>query len=204
MVNNLNIFKALVLIISGINFIFCQSTEEILKTMQEKSLMLNDSYYKFKIESKVDNPMLPITGEIYTKGEKYFIDTEYIDQIYDGENIFTIVHENQEIIIGNSDIPLFNFTPYQLLNFFTKDHELYNLSNSRKYIIKAVNKNAGVIYFISINSSNYSIEKIEMQDSTSEQIINTFLTLTYDYNLSVPMSLFKFDIENYENYTLVK
>ena len=43
-----------------------------------------------------------------------------------------------------------------------------------------------------------------MQDSTSEQIINTFLTLTYDYNLSVPMSLFKFDIENYENYTLVK
>ena len=204
MVNNLNIFKALVLIISGINFIFCQSTEEILKAMQEKSLMLNDSYYKFKIESKVDNPMLPITGEIYTKGEKYFIDTEYIDQIYDGENIFTIVHENQEIIIGNSDIPLFNFTPYQLLNFFTKDHELYNLSNSRKYIIKAVNKNAGVIYFISINSSNYSIEKIEMQDSTSEQIINTFLTLTYDYNLSVPLSLFKFDIKEYKNYTLVK
>ena len=172
--------------------------------MQEKSLMLNDSYYKFKIESKVDNPMLPITGEIYTKGEKYFIDTEYIDQIYDGENIFTIVHENQEIIIGNSDIPLFNFTPYQLLNFFTKDHELYNLSNSRKYIIKAVNKNAGVIYFISINSSNYSIEKIEMQDSTSEQIINTFLTLTYDYNLSVPLSLFKFDISKYKNYTIVK
>ena len=172
--------------------------------MQEKSLMLNDSYYKFKIESKVDNPMLPITGEIYTKGEKYFIDTEYIDQIYDGENIFTIVHENQEIIIGNSDIPLSNFTPYQLLNFFTKDYELYNLSNSIRYIIKAVNKNDGVIYFISINSSNYSIEKIEMQDSTSEQIINTFLTLTYDYNLSVPMSLFKFDIENYENYTLVK
>ena len=107
MVNNLNIFKALVLIISGINFIFCQSTEEILKTMQEKSLMLNDSYYKFKIESKVDNPMLPITGEIYTKGEKYFIDTEYIDQIYDGENIFTIVHENQEIIKKNSHIKLY-------------------------------------------------------------------------------------------------
>ena len=204
MVNNFNIFKAIVILIFGINLIFCQSPEQILKTSQEKSLMLNDYYYKFRIESKVDNPMLPITGELFTKGEKYFIDTEYIDQIYDGENIFTIVHENQEIITGNTDIPIFNFTPYQLLNFFTRDHELYNLSNSRKYIIKAVNKNDGIIYFISINSSNYSIEKIEMQDSISEQIINTFLTLTYDYNLSVPMSLFKFDIENYENYILVK
>ena len=166
--------------------------------------MLNDSYYKFRIESEVENSMLPITGELTTKDEKYFIDTEYIDQIYDGKNIYTIVHENQEIIIGNSDVSLFKFTPYQLLNFFTEDHKLYNISNSREYIIKAENENNGIIYFISINPSNYFIEKIEMKDSSSKQIINTFLTLTYDYNLSVPLSLFKFDIENYVNYTIVK
>ena len=204
MVNNLNIFKALVLLIFGINNIFCQSAEEILKIAQENSLILTDSYYKFKIESKADNPMLPITGELFTRGEKYFIDTKYIDQIYDGENIFTIVHENQEIIIGNSDIPLFNLTPHQLLNFFIEDHKLDKISNSKKYIIKAISEDDGIIYFISINSSNYSIEKIEMRDSSSMQVINSFLTLTYDYNLSVPLSLFKFDINKYENYTIVK
>ena len=204
MINNLNIFYALVLLIFGINNTFCQSAEEILKKAQEKSLILTNSYYKFIIESKLDNPILPITGELFTKGEKYFIDTNYIDQIYDGENIFTIVHENQEIIIGNSDIPLFNFTPHQLLNFFKEDHELDFISNSKKYIIRATTLDDGIIYFISINSSNYSIEKIEMKDSTSDQIINTFLTLTYDYNLSVPLSLFKFDINKYKNYTIVK
>ena len=204
MVNNLNILKAIILIIFGINYVFCQSAKEILKITQEKTLMLTDSYYKFKIESKVDNPMLPIIGELFTRGEKYFIDTKHIDQIYDGENIFTIVHENQEIIIGNSDIPLFKFTPYQLLNFFKEDHKLDNISNSKKYIIKAISEDENIIYFISINSLNYSIEKIEMTDSSSEQIINTFLTLTYDYNLSVPLSLFKFDIEKYKNYTIVK
>tara|TARA_B100000678_G_scaffold172859_1_gene144215 strand:+ start:377 stop:991 length:615 start_codon:yes stop_codon:yes gene_type:complete len=203
-VNNLNISKFLFLLIFGINYMFCQSAEEIIKITQEKSFKLTDSYYKFRIESKNDDPILPITGELYTSGDKYFIDTRYIDQIYDGENIFTIVHENQEIIVGNSDIPLFKLTPYQLLNFFTEDHKLYNISNSKKYIIKAINENDGIIYFISINSSNYSIEKIEMKDSSTEQIINTFLTLTYDYNLSVPLSLFKFDIENYKNYTIVK
>ena len=204
MVSNLNIFKVLVLLIFGINYLYCQSAEEIIKITQEKSLELTNSYYKFRIESKFDDPILPITGELYTSGEKYFIDTRYIDQIYDGENIFTIVHENQEIIIGNSDITLFKLTPYQLLNFFIEDHKLYNISNSKKYIIKAISENDGIIYFISINSSNYSIEKIEMKDSSTEQIINTFLTLTYDYNLSVPLSLFKFDIENYKNYTIVK
>ena len=204
MVNNLNIFKTLALLIFGINNIFCQSAEEILKLAQEKSLMLTDSYYKFKIDSKVDDSMLPITGELFTRGEKYFIDTKYIDQIYDGENIFTIVHENQEIIIGNSDIPLFKFTPYQLLNFFMKDHKLDNIGNSKKYIIKAISEDDGIVYFISINSSDYSIEKIEMKDSLRNQIINTFLTLTYDYNLSVPLSLFKFDINKYKNYSIVK
>ena len=204
MINNLKIFKALVLLIFGINNIFCQSAEEILIKAQEKSLILTDSYYKFKIESKLDNPILPISGELFTRGEKYFIDTKYIDQIYDGENIFTIVHENQEIIIGNSDIPLFNFTPYQLLIFFKEDHKLDFISNSKKYIIRATSIDDGIIYFISINSSNYSIEKIEMKDSSSNQVINTFLTLTYDYNLSVPLSLFKFDINKYKNYTIIK
>ena len=204
MVNNLNIFKALFLLIFGINYIFCQSAEEILKITQEKSLMLTDSYYKFKIESKFDNPMLPIMGEIFTKGEKYFIDTESIDQIYDGENILTIVNENQEIIINNSDIPLFNLTPNKLLNFFIEGHKLDNISNSKNYIIKATSEDDGIIYFISINYLNYSIEKIEMKDTSSNEVINTFLTLTYDYNLSVPLSLFKFDINKYENYTIVK
>ena len=204
MINNLNIFYALVLLIFGINNTLCQSAEEILKKAQEKSLILTSSYYKFIIESKLDNPILPITGELFTKGEKYFIDTNYIDQIYDGENIFTIVHENQEIIVDNSDITLFEFTPHQLLNFFKEDHELDFISNSKKYIIRATTLDDGIIYFISINSSNYSIEKIEMKDSSSNQVINTFLTLSYDYNLSVPLSLFKFDINKYENYTIVK
>ena len=204
MINNLNIFYALVLLIFGINNTLCQSAEEILKKAQEKSLILTSSYYKFIIESKLDNPILPITGELFTRGEKYFIDTNYIDQIYDGENIFTIVHENKEIIVDNSDISLFNFTPHQLLNFFKEDHELDFISNSKKYIIRATTLDDGIIYFISINSSNYSIEKIEMKDSSSNQVINTFLTLTYDYNLSVPLSLFKFDINKYNNYTIVK
>ena len=54
-----------------------------------------------------------------------------------------------------------------------------------------------------INSSNLSIEKIEMIEKKSNTKINSFLTLTYDYNLIVPMSLFKFDMNYYKDYLIV-
>jgi len=98
--------------------VFGQSAKEILEIALERSLALNNSYYKFVIESEVESTLLPITGELFTKGEKYFIDTKDIDQIYDGQNIFTIVHENQEIILDNSDFALISFTPNQIFNFF--------------------------------------------------------------------------------------
>ena len=188
-----------------ISSVFGQSAEEILEIALERSLALNNSYYKFVIESEVESPLLPMTGELFFKGEKYFIDTKDIDQIYDGKNIFTIVHENQEIIVGNSDISLISITPNQIFNFFLEDYLLNISSEPKRYIIEAKNINVNnMIYIITINSSNYSIEKIEMKDSASNQIINSFLTLTYDYNLTVPLSLFKFDINNYDNYILVQ
>ena len=185
--------------------VFGQSAKEILEIALERSLALNNSYYKFVIESEVESTLLPITGELFTKGEKYFIDTKDIDQIYDGQNIFTIVHENQEIILDNSDFALISFTPNQIFNFFLESYMLNINSDSERHIIEATNRDDNnITYFISIDSSNYSIEKIEMEDLLSGQIINTFLTLTYDYNLTVPLSLFKFDIEEYNNYILVQ
>tara|TARA_B100000530_G_C15890883_1_gene461376 strand:- start:161 stop:778 length:618 start_codon:yes stop_codon:yes gene_type:complete len=203
--NKSNIFKPLVILILMISPVFSQSAEEILEIALERSLALNNSYYKFIIESEVESPLLPMTGELYTKGEKYFIDTKDIDQIYDGKNIFTIVHENQEIIVDNSEISLITFTPNRIFNFFLDDYLLNVKSETKRHIIEAKNKNEdNMIYSITINSSNYSIEKIEMKDSISDEIINTFLTLTYDNNLTVPLSLFKFDINNYDNYILVQ
>ncbi len=54
-----------------------------------------------------------------------------------------------------------------------------------------------------INSKNLSIVKIEMIEKSSGSKINKFLTLSYDYNLNVPMSLFKFDTNDYKDYLIV-
>ena len=42
-----------------------------------------------------------------------------------------------------------------------------------------------------------------MKEKETGTGINKFLTLTYDYNLDVPLSLFKFDENNYKDYIII-
>ena len=67
---------------------------------------------------------------------------------------------------------------------------------------RVLKKKKRIIYNLFINS-NLSIEKIEMIEKETGEEINKFLTLTYDYNLNVPLSLFKFDINDYEDYLII-
>ena len=69
-------------------------------------------------------------------------------------------------------------------------------------LLRRVLEEEEIIYNLFINS-NLSIEKIEMIEKETGEEINKFLTLTYDYNLNVPLSLFKFDINDYEDYLIV-
>ena len=199
------IFIKVILFLLGFSNLLAQeSAIEILQKVKDNSTLIENAKYKFIITSEFENNLLPINGVFYIKDEKYFIDTEEIDQIYDGDKFYTIIHENQEIIVSDKDNTFFNFTPNQIFNYFLNGFELEIeklLNNS--YLIIAENNQEDIFYSIVINSANLSIEKIETIEKKSNVRINSFLTLTYDYNLIVPLSLFKFDIAKYKNYLIV-
>ena len=198
------LIKIIVILLGFSNLSAQESAIDILKRVKENTLSLENVYYKFNISSKFENNLFPISGEFYIKQENYLIDTSEIDQIYDGEKFYTIIHENKEIIISTENTSFFNFSPNQIFNFFLKgfDLEIQNINNE-SYIITAESYNEEeIIYNIFINS-NLSIERIEMIEKETGNQINTFLTLTYDYNLNVPFSLFKFEINDYKNYLIV-
>ena len=161
-------------------------------------------YYKFEISSKFENNILPISGEFYVRQGSYFIDTNEIDQIYDGERFYTIIHENKEIIISTTNSSFFNFSPNQIFNYFLKGFDLKKQNISDEFdLIEAESKEEDkIIYNLFINS-NLSIERIEMIEKETGEEINKFLTLTYDYNLNLPLSLFKFDKQFYKDYIIV-
>ena len=201
---NKNFIKVILFLLGFSNLLAQESAIEILQKVKDNSTLIENAKYKFIITSEFENNLLPINGVFYIKDENYFIDTEEIDQIYDGDKFYTIIHENQEIIVSDKDNTFFNFTPNQIFNYFLNGFELEIeklLNNS--YLIIAKNNQEDIFYSIVINSANLSIEKIEMIEKKSNVRINSFLTLTYDYNLIVPLSLFKFDIAKYKNYLIV-
>ena len=198
------LIKIIVILLGFSNLSAQESAIDILKRVKENTLSLENVYYKFNISSKFENNLFPISGEFYIKQEDYLIDTSEIDQIYDGEKFYTIIHENKEIIISTENTSFFNFSPNQIFNFFLKgfDLEIQNINNESYIITAESHEEEEIIYNIFINS-NLSIERIEMIEKETGNQINTFLTLTYDYNLNVPFSLFKFEINDYKNYLIV-
>jgi len=197
------LIKFIIILLGFSNLSAQESAVDLLKRVNKNVLSLDNVYYKFEISSKFENNILPIRGEFYIKQESYLIDTNEIDQIYDGEKFYTIIHENKEVIISAENTSFFNFSPNQIFKIFLKGFDLkrQNISNDI-YFIAAESIEEEIIYNLFINS-NLSIEKIEMIEKETGEEINKFLTLTYDYNLNVPLSLFKFDINDYEDYLIV-
>ena len=201
-----NIYLNFLVFLLGFTCLFAQdSAIDILQKVKDNALEKENVFYKFEVTSEFENNLLPMNGIFYIKDERYLIDTPEVDQIYDGEKFYTIIHENEEIIISSKNNTFFNFSPNYIFNFFLEgfDLERKNINKDSYFITAENNKEKGIIYNILINSKNLSIVKIEMIEKSSGSKINKFLTLTYDYNLNVPMSLFKFDTNDYKDYLIV-
>jgi outer membrane lipoprotein-sorting protein len=178
---------------------------QILEEVMDNAMKIKDANYTFKITSENENDLFPISGEIYIKKEKYFIDTEEIDQIFDGDKLYTIIHENDEIIVTSDLNTFFNFTPKQIFNFFKDDFEI-EIKNSQGVSYNLIARNLiqeDLVYEIIIDSNLLSIKKIEIKNRDN-LTLSSFLTLSYKFNLSLTSSLFKFDKNKYNDYILIE
>ena len=178
---------------------------QVLEEVMNNAMKVKDANYTFKITSENENDLFPISGEIYIKKEKYFIDTEEIDQIFDGDKLYTIIHENEEIIVTSDSNTFFNFTPKQIFNFFKDDFEI-KTEESQDFSLNMTARNliqADLVYKIIIDSNLLSIKRIDIKNRDN-LILSSFLTLSYKYNLSLPSSLFKFDKNKYNDYMLIE
>jgi outer membrane lipoprotein-sorting protein len=178
---------------------------QVLEEVMNNAMKVKDANYTFKIISENENNLLPLSGELYIKKEKYFIDTEEIDQIFDGDKLYTIIHENEEIIVSSDSNTFFNFTPKQIFNFFKDDFEI-EIEESQDFSFNLTASNLiqeDLIYEIIIDPNLLSIKRIDIKNRVN-LILSSFLTLSYKYNLSLPSSLFKFDKNKFKDYMLIE
>ena len=201
-----NFNKSLLLFLFSLNCLNGQNNGiQVLEKVMDNAMYVRDAYYRFNITSENENDLFPISGELYIKKEKYFIDTEEIDQIFDGDKLYTIIHENEEIIVSSDSNTFFNFTPKQIFNFFKDDFEIV-IEETQDFSWNLIARNLiqeDLVYKIIIDSNLLSIKKIDIKNRDNV-ILSSFLTLSYKYNLSLPSSLFKFDKNKFNNYILIE
>ena len=201
-----NFNKSLLLFLFSLNCLNGQNNGiQVLEEVMDNAMYVKDAYYRFNIISENENDLFPISGELYIKKEKYFIDTEEIDQIFDGDKLYTIIHENEEIIVSSDSNTFFNFTPNQIFNFFKDDFEIV-IEETQDFSWNLIARNLiqeDLVYKIIIDSNLLSIKKIDIKNRDNV-ILSSFLTLSYKYNLSLPSSLFKFDKNKFNNYILIE
>ena len=123
--------KKIVIILQLMAFYAIGQSKEQSKELLDKVNQNMNSYenislqFRYLLENKEENINQEIEGNIVISKQKYKLKFMGIEQISNSKNIYTIVHENEEITINDvgeeEDIGLTN--PIDFLNLYKKDYD---------------------------------------------------------------------------------
>ena len=179
--------------------------EELLKRVSFN--IDNAKNYSINFSYQLDDNINQLTkGSVIISKDNYFLDFMGIKQICDSSFIYTIVPENEEVMISEiSEEDSQTISPSKILNFYRQGYtieldESKNENNFKIQYIKLtpIDSNSDVSHlYLGINS-NYNIYKvIEIGKNKSKTIFKVNKIL---YNIDLEKDIFTFDKNKYEGY----
>ena len=200
--------KYFFIILLSINNIYSQidlKAEELLKRVSFN--IDNAKNYSINFSYQLDDNINQLTkGSVIISKDNYFLDFMGIKQICDSSFIYTIVPENEEVMISEiSEEDSQTISPSKILNFYRQGYtieldESKNENNFKIQYIKLtpIDSNSDVSHlYLGINS-NYNIYKvIEIGKNKSKTIFKVNKIL---YNIDLEKDIFTFDKNKYEGY----
>ena len=200
--------KYFFIILLSITNIYSQidlKAEELLKRVSFN--IDNAKNYSINFSYQLDDNINQLTkGSVIISKDNYFLDFMGIKQICDSSFIYTIVPENEEVMISEiSEEDSQTISPSKILNFYRQGYtieldESKNENNFKIQYIKLIpiDSNSDVSHlYLGINS-NYNIYKvIEIGKNKSKTIFKVNKIL---YNIDLEKDIFTFDKNKYEGY----
>ena len=200
--------KYFFIILLSITNIYSQidlKAEELLKRVSFN--IDNAKNYSINFSYQLDDNINQLTkGSVIISKDNYFLDFMGIKQICDSSFIYTIVPENEEVMISEiSEEDPQTISPSKILNFYRQGYtieldESKNENNFKIQYIKLtpIDSNSDVSHlYLGINS-NYNIYKvIEIGKNKSKTIFKVNKIL---YNIDLEKDIFTFDKNKYEGY----
>ena len=167
--------------------------------------------FKYTLENKLEGINQDADGTVTIQGDNYLLNFMGITQICDSNNIYSIVPENEEVIISSiEEEEEQTIKPSKLLNFYREGYlilwdKLQSDYDNKTQFVKLIpsNSNSDIDYLLlGINISNNNISKlIEIGKNKTKTILNVN-SIVFDPVLE--KDIFIFNENNYIDYYIEK
>ncbi len=185
-------------------------SKNILDAVAQNYKSKKNTYFKFSYGTGSNGKVSKTeTGIFYSTPAQYKLKIMGIEQIFDGNKVYNISDEDQEVTISKANGSDMMFSPTNYLQSYKKD---FNASYVAKRMMNGVNSdlikltpttNNGLKYvYLYINQPKKQIVKIE-QYSTDGNVA-VIAVKEYKENQSLGSSTFSFNKNNYKNYIITE
>ncbi len=198
--------KILLLFITGVFVIVSaqkvdNKAKNILDAVSAHYKSKNAIYFKFIYATAGKNEM----GDFYASKDKYRLKIMGSEQIFDGNKIYNINEEEQEVTISKSNGGENVLSPMSYLEAYKKNYNIIYVSKKNNQdIIKLTpiknNKIKQVLLYI--NFTKKQIEKVEQY--TANNTKTSIIISQYKENIAVSSSVFSFNKNQYKNYFITE
>ena len=165
-----------------------------------------DLTFEYKLNNRKEGIDQRTEGTLIASGDQYELNVMGVNQIYDGKMLYTIIDENQEVMIQEGTDDEGSVSPKQLFDFYTTGYRfqwdiLQNISGKKIRYIKLIptDPKSQVEYLlagIDINRKQlYRLIEVGTNGTESTITINKFLV-----NQTLPDNSFVFDEMAYSDY----
>ena len=183
------------------------AAEKLLNKVTKKLNSYKNIYaeFKYSLTNKKAGVTQKTKGNVTIQGNKFHASYMGIDDIYDGQKRYQIIHENEEInVTSHKDED--DFTPNKIFSFYKKGYTKkmdikQNIKGRIIQYVKLIPKNSNSTekyILLGIDMKTYNIHNtiiIEKNGSVIKLDITNFQT-----NKVLPAKLFQFDKNKYPDY----
>ena len=162
--------------------------------------------FKYVLENTEENIRQETRGDVIMEGEKYRLNILGITRIFDGQNLYSISPEDEEVTVSKvSNEDQNTITPSKMLSFyedgFTYKMDIEQNVQGRK--ITPIDSSSEIKYvLLGIDNKTkhiYRLIEIGKNGTKTTLTVNSFKT-----NETLSKSLFTFDQEKYKDYYINK
>lgn len=161
--------------------------------------------FDYLLDNKKEKIHQRTTGEVAIQGDHYHLNFMGIERIYDTKKVYTIIHDDEEVVISNaSSEEESEFTPSKILTFYQNGYtfkwdDLKTINGEKIQFIKLLPKNVNaenMYILLGINTKSQNINQVIYANKNNT--LTTFKIRSFKTNTDFPKDKFIFDEAKYK------